>query len=181
MKKDQWNKQQQMRNMYNIANLWRWWWPHNIIKNWQNEPERHNVKTTLSDSCWIGAWSETVQQQYHKHHSGCRIVLYFYCRWATSDSFENCAYALANDLTRGRNNCSCTPRRPTARGGTRPIFFRSRVMALGTNAHLLAGVWSQQTHLPQHMQSRLNQCFIVPRGELSVFSTNICLKNHETK
>ena len=107
------------------------------------------------------------------------FVLCFCCRWAQPPAHPKTVHAhLTTNWLETATIANGTSRRPTA-SGTRPIFLRSRWRALRTNAHLLAGVLSQLTHLPHHTQSRLNQRFFIPRGELSFFSTNTYLKKNK--
>ena len=82
--------------------------------------------------------------------------------------------SLDHERTRDRNNCKCRSTSNCNWWNSSHIFSRSRVLTLGTNAHLHPGVRSQLTHLPHHTQSRLGALCPIS-DELTVFSTNASL------
>ena len=93
----------------------------------------------------------------HKTHNSCFRAVLMLPLGSLQNHPKTVHMHLTTNWLETATTANVGPRRPTA-SGTRPIFLRSRVMALGTNAHLHPGVLSQLTHLPQHMQWRLNRC-----------------------
>ena len=104
-------------------------------------------------------------------HNSCFHVVFLLPLGTTSGSSKNCACALDNELTRYRNNCKCRSTSSNCKWwNLSHKFSRSRVLTLGTNAHLHLGVLSQLTHLPHHTQSRLGALCPI-NDELTLFST----------
>ena len=160
----------------------------NTVRN-ERHPKKSKRTLQLASTECDGIGARTTQHDKVPtktlQHNSCFRVVFLLPLGTTSGSSKNCACALDHERTRDRNNCKWHVTSSNCKWNSSHKFSRSRVLTLRTNAHLLAGVLSQLTHLPHHTQSRLNQRFFIPRGELSLFSTNTffknCKRHNETK
>ena len=119
-------------------------------KTVRNGSYPENPKRKLQQNMMGSARAQLNTQNSYKNsrHTTVVLVQCYCCPWVAFKSSENCTCPLDHERTRDRNNW----------WNSSHIFSRSRVLTLGTNAHLHPGVRSQLTHLPQHMHSRLNRC-----------------------